>query len=619
MRRLHQSLIFRAGITMAGVTLLAIASMVAALVVADIARQDAAAVNLAGSLRMQSYRLGSTISQQPAQPMQVRQQMLGFEARLNDPLLTSHVEANVDSAAPMFARVREHWASSMRPALERHATDPAQARVDYLSELESFVAEVDQLVSLIQREAEERLAVLRLIQGTALFLTLGLVFVAMYKLLTDVVPPLRELFRAVEQARSGDFSLRPQYRGQDEIGLLSQTYNLMAEDLGRLYADLEQRVAKKTAALTRSNEALKVLYDTSRQLSRESLETEDYRRILNKVAQVIGIGPITLCLTTENADRAYRRITSANGAQPDFCHSPNCGPCLKSPGLPDLHSPRPGMLSIPVKEADRQYGVVLIQHTAEQMPQAWQIELVEAVAAQIAASMGLARQRDQQHRLALMDERAVIARELHDSLAQSLSYLKIQVARLQTLAARSEEAPGLEEVIAELKEGLNSAYRQLRELLTTFRLKMNEPGLEPALEQTVAEFAQRGDLHIALDYRLAHCPLTPNEEVHVLQVVREALANIIHHAQADDAEVHLETTDDGRVKVSVLDNGVGIPENWQRRNHYGMTIMRERAESLNGALEFARRPEGGTRVELSFSPEAGTLPPTPAPKLVAAR
>jgi two-component system nitrate/nitrite sensor histidine kinase NarX len=88
--------------------------------------------------------------------------------------------------------------------------------------------------------------------------------------------------------------------------------------------------------------------------------------------------------------------------------------------------------------------------------------------------------------LALLEERAVIARELHDSLAQSLSYLKIQVGRLQLLPGGAEAAAQARDIVTELREGLNGAYRQLRELIATFRLKMEHPRLEDSLTRSSA-------------------------------------------------------------------------------------------------------------------------------------
>src|SRR5690606_5149734 len=146
------------------------------------------------------------------------------------------------------------------------------------------------------------------------------------------------------------------------------------------------------------------------------------------------------------------------------------------------------------QESGTRLGVLLLRHPLQQRPAGWQQDLLEALAGHIATALSLGERRRQQHRLALMQERATIARELHDSLAQALSYLKIQIGRLQNLIDRDAGRAPLTEVAGELREGVSSAYRQLRELLGTFRLKVDTPGLEPALVNTVAEFRRRGDL-----------------------------------------------------------------------------------------------------------------------------
>lgn len=114
--------------------------------------------------------------------------------------------------------------------------------------------------------------------------------------------------------------------------------------------------------------------------------------------------------------------------------------------------------------------------------------------------LAIERQVDHQQQLMLMEERAAIARELHDSIAQSLSCLKMQIACLQmqgeTLSSASQA------LVQQMREELNGAYRQLRELLTTFRLQLTEPGLLAALQSTVAEFNPKLGLTIHLDYQL---------------------------------------------------------------------------------------------------------------------
>lgn len=590
---LWQSLIFRIGIAMAGMVLLAIASMATSIVIADTSRGDAAAINVAGSLRMRSYKLAALLQDPVTSPHELAGGTRRFEDSLRgDAIVRLLPRAADDPLRRQYDTVMQQWEQQMRPALARLVEDAA-ARDAYLAQVEPFVATIDRMVTLIQQQAERRIQLLRLLQGIALFLMLGLVFFTMYKLLTDVLPPLRELLEMVNRARRGDFAARVGYRGRDELGLLSHTFNLMAADLSKSYGELEQRVADKTAELTRSNRSLQLLYQAARQLG--DAGSPDTRTLLAEAEQVIGLGPLSLCLTTANADQAYCRITSAHGQLPP-CREPRCADCLE-------HSGGSGLLVVPVQESGSRLGVLLLRHPPQQRPAGWQQDLLEALAGHIATALSLGERRRQQHRLALMQERATIARELHDSLAQALSYLKIQIGRLQNLIDRDAGRAPLTEVAGELREGVSSAYRQLRELLGTFRLKVDTPGLEPALVNTVAEFRRRGDLDIRLDYQLGHCPLRPNEEIHVLQIVREALANVLHHAQARQADIQLTTSTDGEVEISVRDDGIGLPDEAQRVNHYGMAIMQERAGRLGGTLRCTRRRDsGGTEVLLRFRP-----------------
>jgi len=149
--------------------------------------------------------------------------------------------------------------------------------------------------------------------------------------------------------------------------------------------------------------------------------------------------------------------------------------------------------------------------------------------------------------------------------------------------------------------GLNNAYRQLRELLTTFRLRMDGRGLSDALRNTVDEFSQRTEIDLRLNDRLLGHELDSSEQIHVLQVVREALNNVEHHARARRADVRLATVQ-GRVLVTVDDDGVGVQDAEAPMHHYGLAIMRDRAATLGGTLRISRRSQGGTRVELDFSP-----------------
>jgi two-component system nitrate/nitrite sensor histidine kinase NarX len=220
---------------------------------------------------------------------------------------------------------------------------------------------------------------------------------------------------------------------------------------------------------------------------------------------------------------------------------------------------------------------------------------------QIGTALANAKRKQESHRLALHEERSVIARELHDSLAQSLSYLKIQVVRLQTQFPEADRSPTAQAALSELREGLSGAYRQLRELLNTFRLQMHERGLAAALEQTVQEFTERLGYAVILTNRLLGVELSAHEEIHILQIIREALSNIEHHAAAQNAWIGL-TWAEQRILVTIEDNGCGISQHPDKKQHYGLSIMRDRARSLNGQFSVQRREPNGTLVSLRFTP-----------------
>ena len=262
------------------------------------------------------------------------------------------------------------------------------------------------------------------------------------------------------------------------------------------------------------------------------------------------------------------------------------------------------------------YGFLLMKGTAHNGPDALDGDFVESLATGLPAIMGSARRARDNLRKGLHDERAAIARELHDSLAQSLSYLKIQASRLQHLIDHGDSkqhtrGDDLEGVCQEIRSSLNLAYRQLRELMTTFRLTMNGRNLGQALEEAVEELEKRSGIVFVLDNRLDADLLSVDEEMQVLQVIREALSNVVRHAHARRANIALSREGERTVVLTVDDDGVGIDGATNRDQHHGLIIMQERAHSLGGEMKIRTLVGGGTRVEVSFA--ARTAAPSSRP------
>jgi len=260
-------------------------------------------------------------------------------------------------------------------------------------------------------------------------------------------------------------------------------------------------------------------------------------------------------------------------------------------------------VTLPLLSPSGWLGILIIEAEANRYFDEFELKLFDASAQMMAISMGFQAKEQESRRVALLEERAVIARELHDSLAQSLSYMKFQLAILQSRFGNNLLELGADDIVNDLREGLDNAYRELRELLTTFRVRMDVRGLDYVLEEAIEEFSQRSSLTITLDNRLQECKLSVNEEFHLLHVVREALSNIVRHSGAKKVNIALIYQATGDVIVTIDDDGIGCTFNENKPHHYGLAIMTERAYCLGGKIDILSRRKGGTRVRLLFRPK----------------
>ncbi len=625
------SLLLHLGIAMATITTLAFVSMASSVVIAEMSQGVATAINQAGSLRMQSYRIASSLAERPNRQMGSQEQWQEshdlvdeFENRLTHSRLTSVLSDNLSHPpSHAYSLVNQEWFNIIKPLLTSllEATNPSHlqepppilnnetAREHYLEIVDLFVVKIDRMVKLLEHEAESKIRLLRLIHIISLFLTLFIAFTVMYLMKTRVQTPLYDLLNCAERTRHGDFSKRTPYTADDELGQLGTAFNEMASDLSKMYTDLEARVKEKTSDLERSNRSLELLYKTTKTLNAAPISDETYNKLLVDIKDLLDVGPGTICLTGRDPEHAFRMATTRSPEEdvPDICNPSNCIACFgnghRSHWVQVKRSPTDILRvhSTPILHQDQHYGVLLTEIPQGMELQSWQKRLLEAVANHIGVAIDISQRTNEGRRLMLLEERSVIARELHDSLAQSLSYLKIQITRLKVTLTQPDGHEKIKPIIDDMKGGTNSAYLQLRELLTTFRLKMDGGGLSTALSDTVKEFANNSGINITLHNRLDKYIIDASEEIHILHVVREALSNVVRHSEATSAQVNLNFyTKQNRISVTIDDDGIGICDKAERVNHYGLAIMSERAQGLGGEVKIARRSEGGTRVQLEF-------------------
>lgn len=588
----QSSIVIRISLMLAGIVALSAATMLTSYWISDKADSDAWAINIAGSLRVQSYQVGLLTSQDSPEALQQARDQL--TQTWQHPIFKSLRHDN-DALGESYAIAFQHW-ETMQPQLTNASTQQLPAL------LNEHIRLLNNLVTSIQHHAERNARHLRLVQVSALFLILLLSAIVIYWLKVKVEQPLSELTQAAKRVSQGDFSYRLAPRGMDELGVLARTHNRMSYAIAHMHEQMEEQIEQQTRALQRSNTALQFLYDTARRIIEHDSSGIDYDEIVTRLAQLVDAKDIELCLMTEAGDAPYLQIKPTDSGKAP-CTAQNCSSCLQGETVTFTNNPLClRRYSFPMLYEHQHYGVLACRMNDNTELDHWQQQLIQSVADQLAVALNLQSQEDNARRLSLVHERTVIARELHDSLAQALSYLKIQVTRLNRALLKDDKVT-LEDVSKELQEGLGSAYRQLRELLTTFRLKVDGPGLLSTLQTSVKQLSEQSDMHISLDYTLSNLPLTPNEEIHLLQIIREASQNAIHHSGGNEVLIKVHQDEHKNVQLSIEDDGVGISQSPEKLNHYGLAIMQERGKNLGGNLTVRRRDTQGTGVYFSFTPD----------------
>ena len=598
--RLTQSLAVRTLLAFTLIITVMLVSMLGGMYLSDSIRGDAAALNKAGSLRMQAYRLALLTGE--SEVYELPAYIAEFEATLITPSLMTAIDKNAQhKLSTRYARVQHQWQQLMLPLLQQV---PPQKR-SFRLEIPIFVDLLDSFVGELQAESERKLSVIRGLQISTLFVTVLIGFLVILGVNNLLLMPLQELVQLTKNIGRGSFEGRIKFSADNELGVLAGTLNQMSAELSDLYENLEKKVDEKTIALQRSNRTLALLFNSARSLYKTSSDPLTLLAdLLAPIEQTLGLGPVSLCLTDalDNPKQgAHTALTARQGYAPDYCQLPNCAQCpliINKGVIPSGAQ----VVSFSLFTDKQRLGDLRVEVPPGMFVEEWHRQLMEALAELISASLSLNQLAQNQARIALMEERAVIARELHDSLAQALSYQKIQLVRLKKQIAAEFSKEAMNETLAEIQSGVSTAYRQLRELLVTFRIKLDAPGLVAAAQATVEEFSRHSELEIQLSYALEHCPLTPNEEIHCLQIIREALSNVVKHAHASYCKLSLYQDTSGYIHICIDDDGVGMSATTSPSGHYGLNILAERAQGLSGKIHIGTL-DPGTRIHVQFLPQ----------------
>ena len=602
----------------------------------------AAAINDAGSERMRSYQIAFLLTQYTDHPSialhtEIEQIITTFEQTLillekGDPSRPLVLPKDKDIHLTL-ADIQQRWYQQnkhlIRAVLNEVDKEKANLLIrDYNNILKEFVAQIDHLVVMIELSQAEATQLLRGFQNGLL----GLAFIGSLLLLSlftrMIIVPVQQLKKGLDTMGHGDFSIRLPVTSHDEFGDLASGFNHMVKQLQEIYATLEERIQTKTNTLEVKSRELAALYDTAAFINTAPVTDELCDVVLNKMIELFsaqagiirlidpkGIGiPIVACAgVSEQFLHSEHQVQCGDCLCGDTINSEIAISCSISPVEYGVFSKQAcknegfeGVVSVPIKTRQGVIGVFnLFFHQPRILPPS-EVKLLETVSQHLGAAIENQLFVDREKEMAISEERNLLAQELHDSIAQSLAFLNIQVQLLQD-GLRKGRAEQVDKTLTQIKEGIQESYDDVRELLVYFRTRIKHDDIDVAIRDALEKFEGQTGISSHYEFDGNAVSLQPEIILQFLHILHECLSNIRKHSRATQVDVHLSHGTE--CQLIIHDDGLGFDSSKDAgETHVGLQIMKERTHRIGGTLTIDSSPNEGTTICLTLPLTSNILP-----------
>ena len=583
----------------------------------------AAAVNEAGRMRMQTWRMTSML-QRNIEPDKLIDFIDQFDTSLlllkrGDPGRPLYVPWD-DKVEKEFDNVVQKW-TYLRSAMlnfQQHGTD------DNFFKSVVLVEAIDKFVTSIEKNLTELTAILNLFQFLMMTLALTGAAIMLYTGYMYIINPLQSISHGLSKLGAGDFAARVDVGTRDEFGQLADGFNRMAATLQSLYGKLEIQVENKTKHIEAQRVRLQALYDVSAFVATVNSFEELSKGFVERVKRISKADAAAIRWSDETGQRYMMLATNCFPSEIEAeersilagaCSCGSSGMHTKTRVVPITRLDDPPMkrcakagyqslVNVPVRHQQKVVGEINLFFRETVTLSIEEVDLLDTLGSHLANAMESMRAVALEKEAAVVEERVLIANELHDSIAQSLVFLRIQ-SQLIRESIEDKKTDRIHDEFKELDDGISECLSDVRELLIHFRIKNDATNIDVALMETLHKFERQTGISTNLISTGDAIPLPPDVQVQVLHILQEALSNVRKHAKAAKVVVHVKKGDAWTFEVS--DDGVGfVVDQLPAEDHVGMKIMGERAARINAKIMYVSAPGQGvlTRLIVPVSSDA---------------
>lgn len=597
-------------------------------------REAALVINLAGRQRMLIQQITSQALQiEPGSIQAAASEALSDSQSIFDQTLTALISGGKTTYRPgetvqlrairsdaiqaRLAGLRRSWDGFQTSLQVLQAEAPHSQQFEHALRTVQVMApelveQADEIVRLYETETEHKSTRLQGIQAGFFASAVALLVSGVLLIRRSILAPLDVLTRAAETIGRGDLSTEIPRTGPQELVNLTASLDEMRGELRTLRDGLEARVAQRTRELAALAE---VIREISSRLDLEHV----LQSVTAKARELLDSEVAFLCLLEDNRQelslRAFSGPAEAVCQRCTLARNPTAEQVLRHPramicevgGCATIAERyRTSHLAASLRIGERVIGALCVSSQRPATYSQDQARVLTELANSTAIALENARLYEQSERAATLEERQRIAAEMHDGLAQTLSYIQLKADRLDqllTICQFAEIAPE----IGLIRDAVERASVEVRQSIASLRASPEpERTLQAQLTDLLRSFpATCSEEEIsAVGLENADVILPAEHSAHLLRMVGEALQNARRHAGAAQITLSYEHQCDAH-RVVVQDNGRGFNVNCaSAEGHFGLNIMRARAARIGARLDIESAPGCGARITLTWPSSA---------------
>ncbi|MDC9727630.1 MAG: histidine kinase [Candidatus Thioglobus sp.] len=434
----------------------------------------------------------------------------------------------------------------------------------------------------------------------------------------DFLLPFADLQQWVSGYKTNQ-NIRLEEVQQTSFQPVASAINHLIDENQHLYDDMEGILKKQIQRLSQKSASLETLYSVSSKLNKLHSTEELFDYFLGMFVKMTGAssgaarsladdGELYLVaqrgvidsqdqeLHVLSSDCFCGEVAMAEQAGVQFSVH-NCAKCVgaQSKEIADV-----GTIFIPLRHHGKTLGIFNLFFDQEPSLAYDERALLESIAENIAVALDKSALDEQTKRMELSQERLFLSQEIHDSLAQTIYSLKLQVSVLGNSLKQAKQLDAYHQIEA-LQSNITQANQELRELMCNFRVPLDPKGIEVSLENLVNRFKSEEGIATYLQVE-GKFKVTPEVEMQIMRITQEALSNIRKHAKARNVRILLSAQP--KCQLLIEDDGVGFVKDQNTSevmgNNIGMNIMQERAQRVGAHIEVESEVDEGTRITVSF-------------------